>query len=40
MALRPGVFEARRTLKPDLPTTGSYGIEMRDELDLELSLER
>ena len=39
VALRAGaVMEARRTLKADLPSTGSYGIEMRDELDLELSL--
>jgi ribosomal protein S18 acetylase RimI-like enzyme len=40
-ALRPGVVvEARRTLKPDLPPIGSYDIPMRDELDLELPLER
>ena len=39
VALRPGVVEeARRRLKPDLPTTGSYDIPMRDELDLELRL--
>jgi ribosomal protein S18 acetylase RimI-like enzyme len=38
-ALRAGaVDEARRTLKPELPETGSNGIPMRDELDLELSL--
>ena len=36
-ALRTGVVvEARRTVKPDLPATGAYGIPMRDELDLEL----
>jgi ribosomal protein S18 acetylase RimI-like enzyme len=28
----------RRTLKPELPDEGSYGITMRDELDLELDL--
>ena len=40
-ALRPGVVvDARRRWKPDLPTTGSYDIPMRDELDLELLLER
>jgi GNAT superfamily N-acetyltransferase len=38
-ALRVGVVvEARRTLKPDLPATGAYGIPMRDELDLQLEL--
>lgn len=37
--LRAGaVDEARRTLKPELPEVGSYGIPMRDELDLELPL--
>jgi ribosomal protein S18 acetylase RimI-like enzyme len=40
VALRPGVvIEARGTLKPDLPSTGSYWIEMCDELDLELALQ-
>ena len=39
-ALRPGaVVEARRRWKPDLPSTGSYDLPMRDELDLELPLE-
>jgi ribosomal protein S18 acetylase RimI-like enzyme len=38
-ALRAGaVVEARRTIKPDLPETGAFGIPMRDELDLELPL--
>lgn len=37
--LRVGaVDEARRTLKPVLPEVGSYGLPMRDELDLELAL--
>jgi ribosomal protein S18 acetylase RimI-like enzyme len=36
-ALRPGaVDEARRLLKPRIPATGIYGIELRDELELEL----
>ena len=40
VALRPrAVVEARRTLKADLPSTGSYGIDMCDELDLELTLQ-
>jgi hypothetical protein len=38
-ALRAGSVDAsRRTLKPELPEHGSYGIPMRDELDLELDL--
>ena len=37
--IRPGaVDEARRTMKPELPEIGAYGIPMRDELDLELPL--
>jgi ribosomal protein S18 acetylase RimI-like enzyme len=39
-ALRPGgVDRARATLKPEIPAVGSYGIPLRDELDLELDLE-
>jgi ribosomal protein S18 acetylase RimI-like enzyme len=38
-ALRPGAIDrARDTLKPQLPVVGSYGIPMRDELDLERNL--
>ena len=38
-ALHPGAVDrARETLKPELPRVGSYGIPMRDELDLELDL--
>jgi GNAT superfamily N-acetyltransferase len=34
-ALRPGaVDEARRTLKPQIPLTGAYGIPLRDEVEL------
>jgi len=37
--IRPGaVDEARRTLKPEIPQTGAYGIPLRDELELELEL--
>jgi hypothetical protein len=32
--------EARRTLKPEIPLTGEYGIPLRDELELELILSR
>jgi GNAT superfamily N-acetyltransferase len=38
-AVRLGaVDEARRSLKPQIPTTGRYGIPLRDELELELLL--
>ena len=38
-ALRVGAVDAARaTLKPELPAIGSYGISLRDELDLELEL--
>jgi GNAT superfamily N-acetyltransferase len=34
-ALRPGaVDESRQTLKPHIPLTGSYGIPLRDEIEL------
>jgi GNAT superfamily N-acetyltransferase len=37
--LRPGaVDEGRGTLKPEIPTSGSYGIPLRDELELEMDL--
>jgi GNAT superfamily N-acetyltransferase len=37
--LRAGaVDESRATLKPEIPTTGSHGIPLRDELELELDL--
>lgn len=39
VALRPGaVDEAREALKPGIGCVGSYGIPIRDELELELSL--
>ena len=38
-ALRVGAVDAARaTLKPELPAIGSYGIPLRDELDLELAI--
>ena len=37
--LRPGaVDESRAALKPEIPTTGTYGIPLRDELELEMDL--
>ena len=34
-AVRPGaVDETRRTLKPEIPSTGAHGIPLRDELEL------
>ncbi len=37
--LRPGaVDDARKTLKPEISKLGSFGIPMRDELDLERRL--
>jgi GNAT superfamily N-acetyltransferase len=37
--VRPGaVDESRRSLKPEIPLTGAYGIPLRDELELELPL--
>ena len=37
--LRAGaVNQSRRTLKPEIPAIGSHGIEIRDELELEMDL--
>jgi hypothetical protein len=37
--LRPGaVTRSRQTLKPAIPTTGPYGIDLRDEVELEMDL--
>lgn len=39
-ALRPGAVDAlRETLKPSIPALGEHGIPLRDELELELSIE-
>jgi GNAT superfamily N-acetyltransferase len=35
---RGAVDEARRTLKPEIPTVGDHGIDLRDELELEMRL--
>jgi GNAT superfamily N-acetyltransferase len=35
VGLRPGALAASRTVKPEIPETGAYGIPLRDELDLE-----
>jgi ribosomal protein S18 acetylase RimI-like enzyme len=35
-ALHVGAMDAARALKPQIPVLGSYGIPMRDELELEL----
>jgi ribosomal protein S18 acetylase RimI-like enzyme len=38
-ALRAGaVDDSRRSIKPSIPLSGSYGIALRDELELELTL--
>jgi GNAT superfamily N-acetyltransferase len=38
-SLRPqAVEESRESLKPEIPTSGSYGIPLRDELELEMEL--
>lgn len=34
----PGAVDAARAVKPSTPLTGEYGIPLRDELTLELSL--
>ena len=34
------VNQSRRTLKPEIPVIGSYGIDLRDELELEIDLRR
>ena len=33
-AIRPGAIERSRQLKQDIPATGSFGIPIRDEIDL------
>ena len=39
-ALRPGAVDASRALlKPEIPSLGNDGIPLRDEIELELSLE-
>jgi ribosomal protein S18 acetylase RimI-like enzyme len=38
VALRPGAVVVGRELKSSIPAVGAYGIPLRDELELELSL--
>lgn len=38
VGVTPGGVEASRLLKPSIPTVGSYGIPLRDELTLELRI--
>jgi GNAT superfamily N-acetyltransferase len=40
VALRPGAVDEARLRKPSIPATGDYGLPIRDEIDLVLSLER
>jgi len=38
--LRPGAVDrSRETLKPEIPRTGDHGIALRDEIELEMSLD-
>jgi GNAT superfamily N-acetyltransferase len=37
-AIRPGAVDAARERKPSIPLIGESGIEIRDEIDLELTL--
>jgi GNAT superfamily N-acetyltransferase len=39
VAVRPGEVDASRALKPEIPLVGAYGIELHDELELELLLD-
>ena len=36
--LRPGAVRESRSLKPEIPDLGAHGIELRDELELEMDL--
>ncbi len=38
-AVYPGAVDAARRLKPQIPLVGDHGIPIRDEIELELSLE-
>jgi GNAT superfamily N-acetyltransferase len=37
-AVHAGAVAASRKLKPDIPETGSFGIPIRDEIELEMTL--
>jgi N-acetylglutamate synthase-like GNAT family acetyltransferase len=36
--LRPGALTESRLLKPEIPAVGDHGIDLRDELELEMQL--
>jgi hypothetical protein len=38
VAVRPDAVAASRRLKPGIPEVGEYGIPIRDEIELELTL--
>ena len=40
VAVRPGAVDQARKIKPTIPAVGEYGIPIRDEIDLELGIER
>ena len=40
VALRPGAVERGRRLKPEIPLVGEHGIPIRDEIEIELRLDR
>jgi len=40
VAVRPGAVDESRKIKPTIPALGEYGIPIRDEIDLELQIER
>jgi ribosomal protein S18 acetylase RimI-like enzyme len=39
-ALHRDAIEAARTLKPGIPAVGEYGIPIRDEIEMEMALEK
>jgi hypothetical protein len=38
VAIHSGAVDVARDLKPSIPTTGDYGIELHDEVELEMLL--
>lgn len=38
VGVSPGAVDAARALKPSIPVIGGYGIELHDELTLELAV--
>jgi GNAT superfamily N-acetyltransferase len=39
VAVRPNALERSRRIKPEIPLIGKHGIPLRDEIELEISLE-